>query len=65
MYVIGSRGTWGKKLYCQYHSDRTVSDAPACVCLLSENSSHDALVLCVVLCCQVKPPRWSICCPLE
>ena len=25
---IDSRGTWGKKWYGQYRSDRTVSDAP-------------------------------------
>ena len=28
MYLIASRGTWGKKWYGQYGSDRTVSDTP-------------------------------------
>ena len=28
VYFIDSRGTWGKKWYGQYRSDRTVSDAP-------------------------------------
>ena len=36
MYFIDSRGTWGKKWYGQYRSDRTVSDAPgACVCVFN------------------------------
>ena len=30
MDFIDSRGTWGKKWYCQYRSDRTVCDAPGC-----------------------------------
>ena len=28
VHFIDSRGTWGKKWYSQYRSDRTVSDAP-------------------------------------
>ena len=28
VYFIDSRGTWAKKWYGQYRSDRTVSDAP-------------------------------------